>query len=129
MSSARQQVLLQTLATRQNAEKLLASLLRAQAECDQQLQKEQRSDAMKSVTGASSLDRAIASTRRMIEQLDRSLEQMAREPEAANEANPPAASSTPPPAPGAEPTEPPSAASRLNGCEVRVVVGSARSTA
>jgi len=79
MSSVRQQVLLQTLATRQNAEKLLASLLRAQAECDQQLQKEQRSDAMKSVTGASSLDRAIASTRRMIEQLDRSVEQVAKD--------------------------------------------------
>lgn len=127
MSSARQQVLLQTLATRQNAEKLLASLLRAQAECDQQLQKEQRSDAMKSVTGASSLDRAIASTRRMIEQLDRSLEQMGREADPAEDS--PAAAPQSPPPPAANPPAPPSAADRHTGCEVRVVVGAARSTA
>lgn len=114
MSSARQQVLLQTLATRQNAEKLLASLLRAQAECDQQLQKEQRSDAMKSVTGASSLDRAIASTRRMIEQLDRSLEQMAKEQAVDADA-----------AGSDSPTEPPAAAGTTSACDIRVVVGSA----
>jgi hypothetical protein len=111
MSSAREQVILQTVATRQNAEKLLASLLRAQAECDQQLQKEQRSDAMKSVTGTSSLDRAIASTRRMLEQLDRSLELMTKDG---------GQEETPPPA------DPPAAAGALNGCDIRVVVGSAR---
>ena len=114
MGSARQQVLLQTLATRQNAEKLLASLLRAQAECDQQLQKEQRSDAMKAVTGSSSLDRAIASTRRMIEQLDRSLDQMTKELGAGDAENP------------QEPPEPPAAAGSTRNCEIRVVVGTAR---
>ncbi len=118
MSTARQQALLQTLATRQNAEKLLASLLRAQTECDQQLQKERRADAMKAVTGASSLDRAIASTRRMIEQLDRSLEQMSRDLESGDPA------AMPPGSPDL-----PAPAGTTNGCEIRVVVGNAAAAA
>lgn len=121
MSSARQQVLVQTLATRQNAERLLTSLLRAQAECDQQLQKEQRSDAMKSVTGSSSLDRAIASTRRMIEQLDRSLEEARKD--VSQDEEPEAAAAPPLPAP--PPTSTPDVNGRHNSCEVRVVVGTA----
>jgi len=97
------------LATRKHAEQLLASLLCAQAECDQQLAREQRFDAMRSVTGCSSIDRAVAATRRMIEQLDRGFEEVQKELD--HDARPP---------------EPPPSAQDLHGCEVRVVVGSAR---
>ena len=111
MSTARQNVVLQMLATRQHAQKLLASLLRAQAECDQQLQREQRSDAMRSVTGCSSIDRAVASTRRMIEQLDRGFEQVQKELD----------QDAPTP-----PSEPPTVPQDLHLCDVQVVIGSAR---
>ncbi len=114
MGSARQQVLHQTLATRQNAEKLLASLLKSQAECDEQLQRERRTDAMRSVTGTSSLERAISQTRRMIEQLDRSVEQMKKELEQEG--------GTPP----APPPEPPAAAGAPASFDIRVVFGKMR---
>lgn len=79
MASTPNQVLLDTLAMRQNAERILDSLLRARAECDQCLQREQRADPMRSVTGSSSLDRAIVSTRRMIDTLNRAIEEAARD--------------------------------------------------
>lgn len=79
MSNTPNQTLLDTLAMRQHAERILDSLLRARAECDQCLQREQRSDPMRSVTGSSSLDRAIVSTRRMIDTLNRAIEEAARE--------------------------------------------------
>jgi acyl-CoA reductase-like NAD-dependent aldehyde dehydrogenase len=74
-ATTRQNVLLETLAARQRAEELLKTLQQAQLECEGQLKAEQRQDAMKQVTGKSSLETAIASTRRMIEMLDRALEE------------------------------------------------------
>lgn len=79
MATPSTQTLTDLLALRQNAERILESLLRARAECDQCLQKEQRADPMRSVTGASSLDKAVASTRRMIDTLNRAIEDAARE--------------------------------------------------
>ena len=57
-------------AVRSKAVAVLNSLLAAKADCDQQLAKLRRSDAMKQVTGKSSLDEAIASTKRLIAELD-----------------------------------------------------------
>jgi hypothetical protein len=79
MTTPSTQTLTDLLAMRQNAERILESLLRARAECDQCLQKERRADPMRSVTGASSLDKAVADTRRMIDTLNRAVEEAARE--------------------------------------------------
>jgi len=73
--TTRQHVLLETLAARQRAEELLKQLHQAQAECEGCLKADQRQDAMKQVTGKSSLETAIATTKRMIEMLDRALEE------------------------------------------------------
>lgn len=55
------------------AEAVLSSLVRAKAECEHQLVRFNRSDMVKTITGRSSIDKAIASTRRIIENLDRVL--------------------------------------------------------
>lgn len=55
---------------RAKAEAVLASLHAAKAECDRQLTQLRRSDAMKQVTGKSSLDEAIDSTKRLLAELD-----------------------------------------------------------
>lgn len=75
MRTTRQQVLLETHAARQRAAELLKSLQSAQAECEGQLKADQRADVVKMVTGQSSIEAAIVSTRRMIETLDRALEE------------------------------------------------------
>src|SRR4051812_34527474 len=73
MATTRQQVLLETLAARQRAAELLKTLEQARCECEAQLKTEQRQDAMKTVTGKSSIESAIAQTKRMVELLDRAL--------------------------------------------------------
>src|ERR1043165_7060622 len=73
MGTTRQQVLLETYAARQRAAELLKTLERAAAECDQCLRAEQRQDAIKALTGKSSIEAAICQTRRMVEMLDRAL--------------------------------------------------------
>jgi hypothetical protein len=78
MISARQKVLVDTHSMRQQAADLLRALESAQAECEEQLAKEQRVDAMKQVTGRSSLEHAVADTRRMIEALDRAMDEARR---------------------------------------------------
>jgi hypothetical protein len=75
MATTRQQVLLETLAARQRAAELLKTLEQARCECEQQLRTEQRQDAMKTVTGKSSIESAIAQTKRMVELLDRAMEE------------------------------------------------------
>jgi hypothetical protein len=74
MRTTRQQVLIETHAARQRAIELLKSLQQAQTECEAHLKADQRADVVKAVTGQSSIEAAIASTRRMIETLDRAVE-------------------------------------------------------
>lgn len=69
----RQSILLETSAARDQAEVLLKGLLAAKSHSERRLTELRQSDPMKSVTGRSSIDNAISSTRRMIEALDRSL--------------------------------------------------------
>lgn len=71
MNTAREQVLVQTRRTREDAERLLTSLLEAQAGCDAQLAAENRSDLVRKVKGRTSLEAAIEQTRRMIDVLKR----------------------------------------------------------
>jgi hypothetical protein len=73
MSTNRQTVLLETLAARQRAAELLKTLEQAQAECEGCLKQDERQDLIKTLTGKSSIESAIAQTRRMIEMLDRAL--------------------------------------------------------
>lgn len=73
MSTSRQTVLLETLAARQRAAELLKTLEQAQVECEGCLKKEARQDLIKTLTGKSSIESAIAQTKRMIEMLDRAL--------------------------------------------------------
>lgn len=75
MGTTRQQVLLETLAARQRAAELLKHLEQAQQECDGVLKSDQRQDMMKAVTGKSSIEQAMASAKRMVEMLDRALEE------------------------------------------------------
>lgn len=72
-SDQRHRVILETKARRSQAEALLRSLMDAKSECERQLERFRRMDAIQSVTGRSAIDKAIASTKRMIESLDRAL--------------------------------------------------------
>ncbi|MFG0256449.1 MAG: hypothetical protein ACF8GE_00935 [Phycisphaerales bacterium JB043] len=65
--------LLQTTATRDRAEALLEGLLRARDEIQLERERQSRVDLLEQVTGRTSLDDAIASTRRMIDTLNRVL--------------------------------------------------------
>lgn len=64
---------------RQQAERLLEGLLEAKSLSEQRLAELHQTDHLKHVTGRSSLENAIASTRRMIETLDRAAAQLRRE--------------------------------------------------
>lgn len=68
-----------TRAARQQAESLLKGLLEAKAVSERRLADLRLTDHLKHVTGRSSLDNAIASTRRMIDTLDRTLSQFRRD--------------------------------------------------
>jgi len=58
---------------------LLRGLLTARERSEQFLQEAKRPDAIKSVTGRSAMDNAIASTRRMIDTLNRTLAELTSE--------------------------------------------------
>jgi hypothetical protein len=75
MNTAREQALIQTRRTREDAERLLTSLLEAQAGCDAQLAAENRPDLVRKVKGRTSLEEAIEQTRRMIDVLKRAEEE------------------------------------------------------
>lgn len=70
--------LAEVTAARRHAEVVLKDLIDAQSECEKQLTQENRRDAMKLVTGRSSLENAIATTRRMIESFDRQIQELSR---------------------------------------------------
>lgn len=79
MDSAREKALNETRRTRENAERLLASLLEAQASCEAQLAAEKRADLVKHVTGKTSLEQGIEETRRMLDILKRAEDEAARD--------------------------------------------------
>lgn len=87
MNTAREQALIQTRRTREDAEKLLTSLLEAQAGCDAQLAAENRSDLVRKVKGRTSLEEAIEQTRRMIEVLKRAEDESASDAATSNSAS------------------------------------------
>lgn len=66
-----QRVLAETVARRDEAEALLRALLDAKATSEKNLASIRQSDFMKSVTGRSAMENAIASTHRLIESFNR----------------------------------------------------------
>jgi hypothetical protein len=71
----RQRFLDETIAAKKKAAELLKGLVAAAAVSDEQLRQASRKDPMKVVTGRSAMENAVASTRRMIESLDRAVEE------------------------------------------------------
>lgn len=77
--SDRQQFLVETLAAKERAEALVQELSQAQEECEKHLKLMNRPDAIKAVTGRSSIERAIDETRRLLGTLDRTIQEARRE--------------------------------------------------
>jgi hypothetical protein len=77
--SNREQILFETQRTRAQAAEMLRELLGAKSACEATLAAENRSDMVKHVTGQSSLEVAIAETRKLIDSLDRALAEAARD--------------------------------------------------
>ena len=69
----RQRFVVQTTETRERALRTLCALEAARDECEGHLASSNREDVMKRLTGESSMEKAIASARRVIECLDRAL--------------------------------------------------------
>jgi hypothetical protein len=72
----RQEVLKEMIETRSTVAASLQSLREAQAQSEARLRDLKRPDVLKAVTGKSSLENAIASAQRMVEMLDRSIEEL-----------------------------------------------------
>ena len=72
----RQRILQETGVVRDKAEALLRGLMDAKNTSERHLASVHERDRMKALTGRSSMDNAIASTRRMIDSLDRTLSQL-----------------------------------------------------
>lgn len=71
--------MLETNALRDKAEALLRGLIDAKAVTEREMARFNREDAMAKVTGRSAIEDGIASTKRMIESLNRSLAQSRRD--------------------------------------------------
>lgn len=71
----RLRLLKETVQVRENAEALLRALIEAQAQSEAFLSQSGQRDHLRVVTGKSSLDNAVASTKRMVETLTRQIEQ------------------------------------------------------
>ncbi len=67
----KQRVLVETMTRRDEAEALLRALLDAKATSEKNLAAIRQADFMKSVTGRSAMENAIASTQRLIESFNR----------------------------------------------------------
>lgn len=75
----RQRILLETATVRDRAEALLKGLIETKHSFERHAPAVTRPDALKKVTGRSSIENAVASTQRMVEALNRTLGQLRRE--------------------------------------------------
>jgi len=75
----RQRILQDAAGVRDKAQALLRGLVEARVVSERHLGSGVEMDAMKRVTGRSSMENAIASTKRMVESLERTLEQLKKE--------------------------------------------------
>jgi len=72
-------MVLDWVVVRDDAEALLRSLLDARAESERRLAELRQRDQLKDATGRSSMDNAIASTRRMVQTLNRLIDEAKHE--------------------------------------------------
>jgi len=86
---ARDDFLKATTEAKAHAEAVLRELQAASEECETQLQKQRRTDPMRLVTGKSSLDAAITTTKRMIETFERAVQDAKRSADLAAKASVP----------------------------------------
>lgn len=70
----RKRFLEETMAAKGKAAELLSGLVAAAAATEEQMRLSSRKDPMKVVTGRSAMENAVAATRRMIESLERAVE-------------------------------------------------------
>lgn len=73
------EILRDSVQARRQAEELLRGLLEAKSQTETYLTEIGREDPVKKLTGKSAIDNAIASTRRMIDTLDRAVDQVRQE--------------------------------------------------
>lgn len=73
LTGPRQRIVLELVERLGRAEAVLRSLHEAEQEADRQSREFQRADAMKTVTGTSGIERAIAATTRMVDLLKREI--------------------------------------------------------
>lgn len=78
-ATEQQRFVVKTVAARDRAEALLSGLIDAKQVTERELSRLRREDPMRLVKGRSAIDDAIASTRRMIDTLERSLREAERE--------------------------------------------------
>lgn len=78
IDTAKQRMIRETTKRRDDAVALLKSLLDAKAVSEKNLAQLQQADLVKQVTGRSSMDNAIASTRRLIDSFNRVLDDLRR---------------------------------------------------
>lgn len=78
LDTAKQRMIQDTTKRRDDAVALLRSLLDAKSVSERNLQQLQQPDLVKQVTGNSSMDNAIASTRRLIDSFNRVLDDLQR---------------------------------------------------
>ncbi|MEN0020856.1 MAG: hypothetical protein AAF747_08245 [Planctomycetota bacterium] len=76
MTSTPRHILSDTSNAKARAESLLSGLIEAKRTSEATLSEMKLPDRVKQVTGASSIDNAIAATKRMIEVLDRNITQL-----------------------------------------------------
>ncbi|MBX3359157.1 MAG: hypothetical protein KF745_12110 [Phycisphaeraceae bacterium] len=75
-TNGRQRVLNEAIEARARAESLLLDLAKSRSECEELLRKSGRTDAVKSVTGQSAIDRAIDEARRTMDVLERQISEL-----------------------------------------------------
>ena len=78
IDNAKQRMIAETVKRRDDAVRLLKSLLDAKSVSERNLAEINQPDLIKQVTGRSSMDNAIASTRRLIDSFNRVLDDLRR---------------------------------------------------
>ncbi|MFK7760115.1 MAG: hypothetical protein AB8C13_09215 [Phycisphaerales bacterium] len=78
LNLSKQEILSQTISRRDHATKLLSSLLEAKSVSERNLATLNQDDLLKRVTGNSSLDNAVASTRKLIDSFNRVIDDLRR---------------------------------------------------
>jgi hypothetical protein len=75
----RQRFLVETIAAREKAEATVQGLIQAREECERQLTQARKKDVLRSVTGRSAMDKAITDAQRMVQSLERAIDEVRKQ--------------------------------------------------